>query len=207
MASSSQALSDEIESLLAEYLSLLNTYTTLRAELTTAQSSIYQNLARANFHAERGVRYGQDCYDERAMQPGCTCRVAAEEGGTRQGLALEMVTALHVGVATDASEADDDDDDDDGELKGEERQKGGRERVSDPIRMFGFTVPNALRVTQVEARRMVELVPQILNVDAKMKEVEIDIRRAKKRRGKLEGESKKISVEAGLGGREGAVVE
>ncbi|KAI1176266.1 hypothetical protein F4777DRAFT_276589 [Nemania sp. FL0916] len=58
-------LDDQIDSLLERYLHLLHEYTTLREELTTLQTGMYQNIARANFAAERGLRFGQDHYDGR----------------------------------------------------------------------------------------------------------------------------------------------
>ncbi|KAI1355642.1 hypothetical protein F5Y01DRAFT_310527 [Xylaria sp. FL0043] len=56
---------NHIDDLLERYLHLLHDYTTLREELTTLQTGMYQNLARANFAAERGLRFGQDYYDDR----------------------------------------------------------------------------------------------------------------------------------------------
>ncbi|KAI1755402.1 hypothetical protein F4782DRAFT_488418 [Xylaria castorea] len=56
---------DHIDSLLERYLHLLHEYTSLREELTTLQMGMYQNIARANFAAERGMRFGQDYYDDR----------------------------------------------------------------------------------------------------------------------------------------------
>ncbi|KAK4180012.1 hypothetical protein QBC36DRAFT_49567 [Triangularia setosa] len=57
---------EKIDSLLQQYLLLLNEYTTLRGSLNNLQSALYQHLARANFSAQPGVRYyGQDYYDER----------------------------------------------------------------------------------------------------------------------------------------------
>ncbi|SPQ25979.1 25c66e89-7f99-4b46-8740-0ca6dee52507 [Thermothielavioides terrestris] len=57
---------ESIDSLLAHYLDLLDEYTRLRDALHTLQADMFQHLARANFSAERGVRYyGQDYYDER----------------------------------------------------------------------------------------------------------------------------------------------
>ncbi|KAI3344084.1 hypothetical protein F4824DRAFT_32588 [Ustulina deusta] len=56
---------DHIDGLLERYLHLLHGYTSLREELTALQTGMYQNIARANFAAERGVRFGQDYYDDR----------------------------------------------------------------------------------------------------------------------------------------------
>lgn len=86
-------LSEEIDQLLEHYLELLDQYTTLRSQLSSLQSSVsfaqlatltispidekqvYQNISRANFSAERGIRYGPDFYDER-MQASRVCRVS-----------------------------------------------------------------------------------------------------------------------------------
>ncbi|EEU43278.1 uncharacterized protein NECHADRAFT_83856 [Fusarium vanettenii 77-13-4] len=54
-----------IDALLERYLGLLDEYTQLRKSLSQLQSNVYQNIARANFAGERGMRYGQDHYDER----------------------------------------------------------------------------------------------------------------------------------------------
>lgn len=55
----------KIDALLESYLSLLDEYTTLRSDLSQLQTQTFQHLARANFSAERGVRYGADFFDER----------------------------------------------------------------------------------------------------------------------------------------------
>lgn len=58
-------------------------------------------------------------------------------------------------------------------------------RRKDPIYMFGILTPQALRMAQAQSVRMVEdIIPKILTVDAEMKEVEIKIRRARKKRAK-----------------------
>ncbi|KAI1116022.1 hypothetical protein F5Y14DRAFT_98657 [Nemania sp. NC0429] len=72
---------DHIDDLLEQYLLLLHEYTSLREELTTLQTGIYQNIARANFAAERGLRFGQDYYDDR-MQ--ASSRLAITQKGQDQ---------------------------------------------------------------------------------------------------------------------------
>ncbi|KAI0534654.1 hypothetical protein GGR58DRAFT_47466 [Xylaria digitata] len=56
---------DYIDGLLERHLHLLHDYTCLREELTALQTGMYQNIARANFAAERGMRFGRDYYDDR----------------------------------------------------------------------------------------------------------------------------------------------
>ncbi|KAI1190540.1 hypothetical protein F5B17DRAFT_62074 [Nemania serpens] len=75
-------IEDHIDDLLEQYLLLLHEYTSLREELTTLQTGMYQNIARANFSAERGVRFGQDYYDDR-MQ--ASSRLAISHKGQGQG--------------------------------------------------------------------------------------------------------------------------
>jgi hypothetical protein len=80
---------------------------------------------------------------------------------------------------------------------GDKRGKGKR----DPIRMFGILTPQSLRTAQKEAIEMVEgIIPRLVSIDAEMKEVEIQVRRARKFRAKAEAVELK---EEGLkGGRE-----
>ncbi|KAL2188927.1 hypothetical protein L209DRAFT_251991 [Thermothelomyces heterothallicus CBS 203.75] len=61
-----EAESQRIDALLARYLALLDEYAALRTRLGDLQAAVFRDLARANFAAERGVRYyGRDYYDER----------------------------------------------------------------------------------------------------------------------------------------------
>lgn len=74
---------DHIDDLLEQYLLLLHEYTSLREELTTLQTGMYQNIARANFAAERGVRFGQDYYDDR-MQASSRLAISYKSQGQTQ---------------------------------------------------------------------------------------------------------------------------
>jgi len=68
----------------------------------------------------------------------------------------------------------------------EEKQKGKGKR--DPLRMFGILTPQSLRTAQKDAIEMVKvIIPKLVSIDAEMKEVEIQVRRARKFRGKAEG--------------------
>lgn len=64
-SSNPAAATSAVDALLERYLALLDEYTSLRAELSRLQAATFQHLARANFAAERGARYGADAYDER----------------------------------------------------------------------------------------------------------------------------------------------
>ena len=70
-------------------------------------------------------------------------------------------------------------------------------KPKDPIRMFGILTPKALRLAQGGAIKMVEeIVPELVSIDAEMKEVEIKIRRARKNRAKAEAAEKTLVGES-----------
>jgi hypothetical protein len=57
--------------------------------------------------------------------------------------------------------------------------------------------PTSLRTAQSEAIKMVDIIPMLASVDAQMKEIEIQIRRARKHRGKADTvEKAQVLVEA-----------
>ncbi|KAK1501399.1 hypothetical protein CTAM01_06124 [Colletotrichum tamarilloi] len=81
---------NHIDSLLERYLILLDEYTALRERLSGTQAGMYQNIARANFSAERGVRYGPDYYDER-MRASRTLELAVDDRGTPRFEVVKVV--------------------------------------------------------------------------------------------------------------------
>ncbi|KLU82049.1 hypothetical protein MAPG_01128 [Magnaporthiopsis poae ATCC 64411] len=195
----------EIDTLLERYLGLLDEYTKLRASLGAAQSGMYQNIARANFAAERGMRYGPDFFDER-MQASRRLSIelkppVGHEGGSQH--------ASFTVYSTEASEppagSEHGDDDESGQESGasepgaeENRQsrggvagtneanaKASSATRKDPLRWFGLFTPASLRLAQGQAIEIVEdLLPRLASVDAEMAQVEIQVRRAKKKRAK-----------------------
>jgi uncharacterized small protein (DUF1192 family) len=69
--------------------------------------------------------------------------------------------------------------------------------AKDPLKIFGLLTPQSLKAAQNDAVRTVqELVPRLCEVDAEMKEVEIQIRRARKHRSKAEA---LVGKEGGVG--------
>ncbi|KAH6712557.1 hypothetical protein BKA61DRAFT_86795 [Leptodontidium sp. MPI-SDFR-AT-0119] len=244
-----QTLSDAIDSLLARYLQLLDEYTSLRIPLSSLQSSVYTNIARANFQAERGVSYGRESYDRRVMQPGRLCRVMGDaEDGTVIFEIGKVVTSageekIGLGKTGVSAEAEDEkgrdgnnptptkniDDDmekitvqteatDDPDTQDIKNDKEGKDkeppRVTnqqdnksntqnpDPLRMFGFSIPSALRTAQSSSIQLVESsIPRLATVSLQMRALEIQIRRAKKYRAKA------LALEDGRGGLKGAVGE
>ncbi|KAK3375279.1 hypothetical protein B0H63DRAFT_273999 [Podospora didyma] len=201
-----------IDSLLQRYLALLDEYTQLRTSLNTLQSGLYQNLARANFSAERGIRkYGQDYYDERmqAMRrveattntkgafptfavirheeegssftpppPPAPAEPAAGEDGSDEktdSRSTESSTSEKHGKDRGGGNNND----------GKPRQQPHKTKrpSSDPLRWFGFLTPMPLRLAQGQAIQAVEeLIPRLASVSAEMADVEVEVRRARKKR-------------------------
>ncbi|KAI0115178.1 hypothetical protein F4814DRAFT_309816 [Daldinia grandis] len=192
---------DHIDELLERYLHLLHQYTTLREQLSSLQTGIYQNIARANFAAERGMRFGQDCYDER-MQASRKVAItlggdrdipafAVTTGSTEAGLAQSEKAAAGAAAddgAKDASKEGGGKGEDEGEKKKEEASESRKQLLrKDPLRWFGLLTPMPLRQAQAQSIEAVEqVIPQLASVDAQMAQVEIEVRRARKKRAKAE---------------------
>jgi hypothetical protein len=176
---------------------------------TILHSQINQHLARANFTADRGIRYGADTYAAR-MQATRRCRVPPSEPFVSperpDGSTTASTLAFTVVKAEQETEQRDERKDEAGEGTEEEKERGENEdgeereknqaRKDDPIRMFGILTPPALRLAQAEAIKMVEtLVPRIITLDTAMKELEIQIRRARKQKAKAEAfEAKELQA-------------
>ncbi len=98
------------------------------------------------------------------------------------------------------------------EVREEVKEGKGGERAErrDPIRMFGLLTPPALRQAQASSKNLVSIVVDISNVDKEMRGVEIEVRRARKRKvkgekdGDVTGKAKNEVVgENGLEGERG----
>ncbi|KAK0621179.1 hypothetical protein B0T17DRAFT_471023, partial [Bombardia bombarda] len=180
-----------IDSLLQRYLSLLDEYTKLRASLNALQSAMYQNLARANFSAERGIRYGQGYFDER-MQAGrrvvavrdihlssSTAASTTEDKGKEE----KQTTSETETEKVDAKKKEEDDQQEEGKPKGQQPKPPS----SDPLRWFGLLTPSSLRQAQSQAIQAVEdIMPRLLAVSTEMSLLEVEVRRARKKRAKAE---------------------
>ncbi|KUI64573.1 hypothetical protein VM1G_01065 [Cytospora mali] len=190
---------DTIDALLERYLSLLDEYTTLRTKLGQLQTGMFQHLARANFSAERGMRYGPDFYDERMQAtrrviPSLESDVAvfrvvacdelsssSSSSDTTENTPSNPVSdspaAAKVEESGEAGSASED--------KVEKEGGAKKQRSKDPLRWFGVLTPLALRQTQGCAIEVVEqVIPKLVSVSAAMQDVEIQVRRARKRRAK-----------------------
>ena len=96
-AAASATMTDAIDALLERYLGLLHEYGELRAELSALQAGVYADIARANFAAERGLRYGADHYDGR-MRASRRLRLRVGSGDGYAGEDTAPVfTVVHVG--------------------------------------------------------------------------------------------------------------
>lgn len=190
------ANTDTIDALLERYLFLLDEYTTLRSKLGQLQTSMFQHLARANFSAERGMRYGPDFYDER-MQATKQAKISFEgdvpvfkvstgdilsSSDAAEDLPSDPPSDLPAGAKAETEESDEPASA--SEEKGDEATK---QRSKDPLRWFGVLTPMALRQTQGCSVEMVEqVIPRLASVSAAMQDVEIQVRRARKKRAKAE---------------------
>jgi hypothetical protein len=139
---------------------------------------IHQHIARANFTADRGVRFGQDRYDDR-MQATKLLEISAE------GASIKVVSTVgeHIPVQktmprTTTKSTDDN-------AAAEEEQPANKSK--DPIKMFGILVPQALRQAQSQAVLLVEdIVPRLVEINLEMESMEVEIRRKRKYRAKAE---------------------
>ncbi|CAG9944592.1 unnamed protein product [Clonostachys rosea f. rosea IK726] len=212
-----------IDSLLESYLEFLDEYTRLRAQLSKLQAGVYQNIARANFSAERGLRYGQDQYDER-MQASRLLRISAGDDGEDDSAPSFHVekfnsSATETPPATEpdrpsSGEEEQESDDDAPQERKEERDENSAEQEDkeekpageeaatstvrkDPLFWFGLLAPMPLRNAQSLAiEAMEQIIPRLVTVNAEMLRLEIEVGRARKRRTKSLQKSKAELVPA-----------
>ncbi|KAK8041971.1 hypothetical protein PG993_006494 [Apiospora rasikravindrae] len=205
----------DIDHLLEQYLHLLHEYTSLRAELNKLQAGIYQNLARANFAAERGMRYGQDQYDDRMQASRRVVALPSSSSSARPTFEVVKVEGSDTAAAAEASVSKSDEAvasevqgtirEEEGDKKEEEEVKDSlaketkpkssepkAKKTIDPLRWFGLITPMPLRQAQAQSFQAVEdIVPKLVSINAEMAEVEIEVRRARKKRAKAEAAARK----------------
>ncbi|KAF5661582.1 vacuolar ATPase assembly VMA22 [Fusarium heterosporum] len=175
-----------IDELLQRYLGLLDEYTQLRQSLSQLQSGVYQNIARANFSGERGMRYGPDHYDER-MQ---ATRILSIEQGEDKEPVISVIDASD-GEQEEVKEANSsaEESHDTSKISTEEVKPAEKKRKKNknPLHWFGLFAPMPLRTAQTQSVQAVEdIIPRLVSVNAEMLNVEIEVRRARKRRAKAE---------------------
>ncbi|KAI6091175.1 hypothetical protein F4821DRAFT_212863 [Hypoxylon rubiginosum] len=189
---------NHIDSLLARYLHLLNHYTSVREQLSGLQTAMYQDIARANFSAERGMRFGQDYYDER-MQASRRVEIIVDNEMGIPG--FEIISAEDDRVSEPETRTTGDENTpsvDQAEENSEDasakkqQQKQKKQQQTDPLRWFGLLTPPPLRQAQAQSISAVEqIIPDLVTVSAYMASVELEIRRARKRRAKWEAAAAK----------------
>jgi hypothetical protein len=204
----------KIDSLLERHLLLLDEYTQLRERLSKLQSSLYYQLARANFQTQRGFRYGSDQYDAR-MKASLQLQIDEDVGG---GMTWNVRDAAR--EAESKKEAEKDQEREQGEpvsqdhnlaeeleeklgISNESAEAEGNEnagansrqnrKTANPLRWYGLMPPASLRHAQsVSIEAVQEVIPRLVTVDAKMQHLEIEIRRARKKRAKAEEQESKV---------------
>lgn len=173
---------EEIDNLLKDYLGLLDQYEQLRQKLSDSQSSVFAHIARANFSGERGMRYGKDSFDQR-MQAIRRLNIEMDsESKPRFCVSTKETTETQQEKDEQAS----------GDTKGKHekaKESSSKEntttRPADPLRWFGLFAPTPLRFAQgLSIQTVHDIIPQLATVDHEMRNLEIEIRRARKRRAK-----------------------
>jgi coiled-coil domain-containing protein 115 len=205
----------DIDALLQRYLTLLDEYTLLRCRLSALHISVYQHLAKANFSAERGIRYGQDYYDERMSASRRLGVSVSGSGDGSGGVTFQVVrseasqTEAETGVSGEGEavgeeegkatreeggevvSGSDDFDSDDG--NGEDLHwQQPKKKANDPLRWFGILTPLSLRQAQAVSIESVEgVIPRLAAVSSEMAGIELEVRRARKRRAKANAAAEK----------------
>ncbi|RYP32078.1 hypothetical protein DL767_005432 [Monosporascus sp. MG133] len=228
-----------IDALLERYLHLVHEYTALREQLNALQAGMYRDIARANFAAERGMRYGADHYDERmrasrrvAITTATTTAAGDDANAPAPTTSFETIAweeeeepdatpptpapAPSAGLPPEtaagasssgggAPEAEEEEVKDDGAgaagdaAKPHRPEKKKEMRRRDPVRWFGLLTPMALRQAQAQSIRAVEqVIPRLVSVNAEMARVEIEVRRARKKRAKAESAASRKEHEESL---------
>lgn len=199
----------QIDTLLERYLDLLDEYTTLRARLATLQSGVHQGIARANFSAERGMRYGQDHYDGRmkasrvlqiswegddGVTP-CFAVVSTEEdkqptdaSGSKEEHAGQPEEKQQASGKTEKEEEEEKEEGEEAETEEEKARKKEQTRrqiARNPLRWFGVLTPMPLRDAQALSVETVErVIPRLASLSGEMLQLEIEVGRARKKRAK-----------------------
>ncbi|KAG5743016.1 hypothetical protein H9Q69_003355 [Fusarium xylarioides] len=186
-----------IDELLERYLSLLDEYSQLRQSLSQIQSDVFHDIARANFAGERGMRYGQDHYDER-MQ--ATRLLAIEQDVSPSPTFSIFPAPKEDNVADKEENSSAEKSDDASTVEAKEATiptEKKRKQNKNPLQWFGLFAPMPLRTAQKHSLKAVEeIIPRLVSVNAEMLHVEIEVRRARKRRAKAEAAEKKTSQTA-----------
>jgi coiled-coil domain-containing protein 115 len=210
-ASPNSDLTTKLDDLLASYLTLLDTYTTLRNQLSTHFSSGFFSLATANRNAAAhlgvGRTFGRDQYDERMRS--CVVvnaesrKVAANMVGKAETETEESTfTETEVSTEAEKEEADDIDEQNNSTADTSDSTSdtefeythyiitsppSSSTKPKDPIHQFHPFPPPPLRQTQSYFKEAVQdTVPLLLTTFSQMNAIESDIWDVRKQLGILD---------------------
>lgn len=201
------ALHDRLDALWAQYLQLLDDYTTAQAAIKKHLASGLFSLTQANFQA-KGRRFGSDFYDDRAV---ALTRVKAGENGRLtmiqvQGEATMAEGDEHRGKESHASNQGKKDaeaeqlpspsptpepepraksETETEDATKEEKTENSVDSVAlrDPLRWFGILIPPPLRAAQKSFSSAVQdndAVIKAVNAARSMRDIEVEIRKLRK---------------------------
>lgn len=195
-----EALHQQLDTLWIRYLDMLDQYTQAQQNIKKSLGQGFLSLAQANFTSS-GRRYGQDYYDQRAV---ASSRVHIMENGNELSLKIatieieakpEKVKTSHL-PTPEPEDKDEDQHEDEDESKPkkhktqlptpepeESADKEQKRPPSDPLRQFGILIPSALRSAQksfTKAVRDDDSLKQAMNSARRMRELEVEIRKARK---------------------------
>ncbi|KAI0999421.1 hypothetical protein K3495_g8774 [Podosphaera aphanis] len=194
--------SQEIDRLFELYLNLVHQYDVLRKSLNELHSTTQYNIARANFKAARGMRYGEELYDAR-MQATKRCHLTLQRENDTAAFTVSILDTQvvlpcsqddgYVGIPNETADGEPQ------ESISKEKCNGGNKSENSPSRnpmnMFGILVPKELRLAQEASIKIVQdIIPYILTLDAEMKQLEIKIRRERKQRIKITAKDNRTST-------------
>ena len=201
-AASESDLVSQLDNLLAHYLVLLDTYSTLRARLSTEFSSGFLSLAHANRNASStlgaGRRYGPTEFDSR-MKASVGLRTSTRSY-TGQGLEQEQGQAETPGSRPSSEEKDVEQDETEEQNKGQQQPVehddlllnplarpishisydattiSHKPQPTHPINWFGLFPPSALRQTQnAFTTSVTSTIPELLTAVSQLRSLEDDI--------------------------------
>jgi coiled-coil domain-containing protein 115 len=180
------SISTQIDILLESYLTLLDTYTTLRANLSKEFSAGFFSLAQAQRSSTLGSgrRYGEDFYDERMKAGrGVSIRMSrtVTEGETdddaHHGEGIIEVSVRRIEASQ--SQSSDTNTSETSSTKSETDSTNPTTTTTkpkDPLRWFGILTPPALRQSQTAFIGAIEgLMPALINTSNQMLALEREI--------------------------------
>ncbi|KIW91439.1 uncharacterized protein Z519_08335 [Cladophialophora bantiana CBS 173.52] len=209
---SKEVLSDRLDALLMSYLTILDTYTSLRAQLSKDLSAGFFSLAQANRNANStlgvGRRYGEEGFDER-MKAGRVVRIKAEaeKGGLGESCANEDEKDDYAGseIKNGSKTLEETMTSQRNEKDTETTTSPYRVSVSppssphtskDPLKWYGILIPPSLRTCQIHfARAISSTVPDVMNTSSAMRDLEEEIWAVRRQLGIIRDDDNTVSAD------------